>query len=90
MLVRILHGIAVLLALLGIVLLDRALAEPAPNAATEEIATFASRFSALTDALPRAGIAATAATSPFRSPSRNDLRRSRRRKRNRSRSTQSR
>ena len=52
MLVRILHGIAVLLALLGIVLLDRALAEPAPNAATEEIATFASRFSALTDALP--------------------------------------
>ena len=52
MLVRILHGVAVLLALLGIVLLDRAFAESAPNAGTEEIATFASRFSALTDTLP--------------------------------------
>jgi predicted transglutaminase-like cysteine proteinase len=52
MLVRILHGVAVLLALLGIVLLDRAFAEPLPNAAADEIATFASRFSALTDALP--------------------------------------
>ena len=51
MLIRILHGLAVLLALLGIVLLDRAFAQSAPNAGTEEIATFASRFSALTDAL---------------------------------------
>jgi hypothetical protein len=51
MLMRILHGLAVLLALLGIVLLDRALAQSQPNAATEEIATFANRFSALTDAL---------------------------------------
>jgi predicted transglutaminase-like cysteine proteinase len=52
MLIKIVHGLAVLLALLGFVLLDRALAQTAPNAATEEIATFASRFSALTDALP--------------------------------------
>lgn len=52
MLIKILHGLAVLLALLGIVLLDRALAQSQPGAATEEIATFASRFSALTDALP--------------------------------------
>jgi predicted transglutaminase-like cysteine proteinase len=51
MLMRILHGLAVLLALLGIVLLDRALAQSQPGAATEEVATFASRFSALTDAL---------------------------------------
>jgi predicted transglutaminase-like cysteine proteinase len=50
MLIRILHGLAVLLALLGIVLLDRAFAQSAPAAGTEEIATFASRFSALTDA----------------------------------------
>lgn len=50
MLIKILHGLAVLLALLGIVLLDRAFAQSAPNAGTEEIATFASRFSALTDA----------------------------------------
>jgi predicted transglutaminase-like cysteine proteinase len=50
MLVKILHGIAVLFALLSFVLLDRALAQSAPNAATEEVATFASRFSALTDA----------------------------------------
>jgi predicted transglutaminase-like cysteine proteinase len=53
MLIKIVHGLAVLLALLGFVLLDRALAQSAPNAATEEIATFASRFSALTDALQR-------------------------------------
>jgi predicted transglutaminase-like cysteine proteinase len=52
MLIKIVYGLAVLLALLGFVLLDRALAQSAPNAATEEIATFASRFSALTDALP--------------------------------------
>jgi predicted transglutaminase-like cysteine proteinase len=51
MLIRILHGLAVLLALLSIVLLDRAFAQSAPNGGTEEIATFASRFSALTDAL---------------------------------------
>ena len=51
MLIKFLHGLAVLLALLGIVLLDRAFAQSAPNAGTEEIATFASRFSALTDAL---------------------------------------
>jgi predicted transglutaminase-like cysteine proteinase len=50
MLIRILHGLAVLLALLSIVLLDRAFAQSQPNAGTEEIATFASRFSALTDA----------------------------------------
>jgi hypothetical protein len=50
MLIKFLHGLAVLLALLGIVLLDRAFAQSAPNAGTEEIATFASRFSALTDA----------------------------------------
>jgi predicted transglutaminase-like cysteine proteinase len=52
MLIKIVHGLAVLLALLGFVLLDRALAQSAPNGATEEMATFASRFSALTDALP--------------------------------------
>jgi predicted transglutaminase-like cysteine proteinase len=51
MLMKILHGLAVLLALLGIVLLDRAFAQSQPSATTEEIATFASRFSALTDAL---------------------------------------
>jgi predicted transglutaminase-like cysteine proteinase len=51
MLIRILHGLAVLLALLGVILLDRAFAQSQPNAATEEIATFDSRFSALTDAL---------------------------------------
>ena len=51
MLIKFLHGLAVLVALLGIVLLDRAFAQSAPNAGTEEIATFASRFSALTDAL---------------------------------------
>ena len=50
MLIKFLHGLAVLLALLGIVLLDRAFAQSAPNAGTEEIAIFASRFSALTDA----------------------------------------
>jgi predicted transglutaminase-like cysteine proteinase len=50
MLLRILHGLAVLLALLGIVLLDHAFAQSQPSAATEEIATFASRFSALSDA----------------------------------------
>jgi len=49
MLVRIVHGVAVLLALLGIVLLDRAFAQEQNTA--EEIATFDSRFSALTDAL---------------------------------------
>jgi predicted transglutaminase-like cysteine proteinase len=49
MLVRILHGVAVLLALLGIVLLDRAFAQSEPSATSEEIATFDSRFSALTD-----------------------------------------
>jgi predicted transglutaminase-like cysteine proteinase len=59
MLIRILHGLAVLLALLGIVLLDRAFAQSAPNAGTEEIATFASRFPALTDALPPAAQPAT-------------------------------
>ncbi len=53
MLVKILHGLAVLFALLSFVLLDRALAQSAANAATEEIATFASRFSALTDAPPK-------------------------------------
>jgi len=47
---RIVHGIAVLLALLAIVLLDRAFAQSQPNAGTDEVATFASRFSALTDA----------------------------------------
>jgi predicted transglutaminase-like cysteine proteinase len=52
MLIKIVHGLAVLLALLGFVLLDRALAQSAPNAASDEIATFASRFSALTDTLP--------------------------------------
>ena len=51
MLMKILHGLAVLLALLGIVLLDRAFAQSQPSATTEEIATFASRFSALTDTL---------------------------------------
>jgi len=50
MLIRILHGLAALLALLSLVLLDRAFAQSQPNAATEEVATFASRFSALTDA----------------------------------------
>ena len=50
MLVKVLHGLAVLFALLSFVLLDRALAQSAPNGATEEIATFASRFSALTEA----------------------------------------
>ena len=44
MLIKFLHGLAVLLALLGFVLLDRAFAQSAPNAGTEEIATFASRF----------------------------------------------
>jgi hypothetical protein len=43
MLVKILHGLAVLFALLSCVLLDRALAQSAPNAATEEVATFTSR-----------------------------------------------
>ena len=52
MLVKILHGLAVLFALLSFLLLDRALAQSAANAATEEVATFASRFSALTDAPP--------------------------------------
>jgi hypothetical protein len=52
MLVKILHGFAVLFALLSFLLLDRALAQSAANAATEEVATFASRFSALTDAPP--------------------------------------
>ena len=60
MLIEFLHGLAVSLALLGIVLLDRAFAQSAPNAGTEEIATFASRFSALTDA--SAAGTATAAT----------------------------
>jgi len=50
MLSRILHGLAVLLALLAIVLLDRAFAQSLPNSGAEEIATFAARFSALTDA----------------------------------------
>jgi len=50
MLSRILHGLAVLLALLAIVLLDRAFAQSLPNPGAEEIATFAARFSALTDA----------------------------------------
>jgi len=50
MLIRILHGLAVLLALLAIVLLDRAFAQSLPNTGGEEIATFAARFSALTDA----------------------------------------
>jgi predicted transglutaminase-like cysteine proteinase len=53
MLVKIVHGLAVLFALLSFVLLDRALAQTAPNGASEEIATFASRFSALTDASPQ-------------------------------------
>ncbi len=52
MLVKILHGLVVLFALLSFVLLDRALAQSGPNAASEEVATFASRFSALTDAAP--------------------------------------
>src|SRR6478672_4575576 len=47
MLVKILHGLAVLFALLSFVLLDRALAQSAPTGATDEVATFASRFSAL-------------------------------------------
>jgi len=51
MLVKILHGLAVLFALLSFVLLDRALAQSATTGATDEVATFASRFSALTDAL---------------------------------------
>ena len=59
MLIKFLHGLAVLLALLGIVLLDRAFAQSAPNAGTEEIATFASRFSALTDAPASTATAAT-------------------------------
>ena len=50
MLSRILHGLVVLLALLAIVLLDRAFAQSLPNPGAEEIATFAARFSALTDA----------------------------------------
>jgi predicted transglutaminase-like cysteine proteinase len=50
MLVRLVHGVAVLLALLGIVLIDRAFAQER-TVASEEIATFDSRFSALTDAL---------------------------------------
>ncbi len=50
MLIRIVHGVVVLLALLGMILLDRAFAQSPANAA-EEIATFDSRFSALTDTL---------------------------------------
>jgi predicted transglutaminase-like cysteine proteinase len=47
---RIVHGIAVLLTLLPIVLLDRAFAQTPPNAGAIEPATFAERFSAFTDA----------------------------------------
>src|SRR5262249_3242710 len=65
MLIRMLHGHAVLLALLGIVLLDRAFAQSAPNAGTEEILTFAARFSALTDTLqPPAPQPATTSEPP--------------------------
>jgi predicted transglutaminase-like cysteine proteinase len=46
---RIVHGIAVLLALLPIVLLDRAFGQSQPAPAANEVATFDSRFSAVND-----------------------------------------
>jgi predicted transglutaminase-like cysteine proteinase len=46
---RIVHGIAVLLALLPAVLVDRAFAQSQPGPAANEVATFASRFSAVND-----------------------------------------
>jgi predicted transglutaminase-like cysteine proteinase len=47
---RVVHGIAVLLALLSFVLLDRAFGQSLADAAGGETATFAERFSAITDA----------------------------------------
>jgi predicted transglutaminase-like cysteine proteinase len=46
---RFVHGVAVLLALLSFVLLDRAFGQALPGATGSETATFAERFSALTD-----------------------------------------
>ena len=46
---RVVHGIAVLLALLPAVLVDRAFAQSQSGPGANEVATFASRFSALTD-----------------------------------------
>jgi predicted transglutaminase-like cysteine proteinase len=46
---RIVHGIAVLLALLPAVLVDRAFAQSQPGPGANEVATFASRFSAVND-----------------------------------------
>jgi predicted transglutaminase-like cysteine proteinase len=46
---RVVHGIAVLLVLLPAVLVDRAFAQSQSGPAANEVATFASRFSALTD-----------------------------------------
>jgi hypothetical protein len=47
---RVVHGIAVLLTLLPFVLLDRAFGQSQPGASGNEPATFAERFSAITDA----------------------------------------
>lgn len=46
---RVMHGIAVLLVLLPFVLLDRAFGQTQPSAAAGDVATFASRFSAVND-----------------------------------------
>jgi predicted transglutaminase-like cysteine proteinase len=47
---RVVHGVAVLLALLPFVLVDRAFGQSQPGASGNELATFAERFSAITDA----------------------------------------
>jgi predicted transglutaminase-like cysteine proteinase len=49
---RVVHAVAVLLTLLPFVLLDRAFGQSLPSATGDETATFAERFSAITDAPP--------------------------------------
>jgi predicted transglutaminase-like cysteine proteinase len=70
---RIVHGIAVLVTLLPIVVLDRAFAQSQPNAGATEPATFAERFSAITDApaaapLQKPGPPAVPAEHSMRAP----------------------
>ena len=60
---RVVHGIAVLLALLPAVLVDRAFAQSQAGQAADEVATFDSRFSAVND-LPQRPAQPPAASDP--------------------------
>jgi predicted transglutaminase-like cysteine proteinase len=60
---RVVHGIAVLLALLPAVLVDRAFAQSRAGPAADEVATFDSRFSAVND-LPQRPAQPPAASDP--------------------------